>query len=362
MAFVPTVLRSLVLAASLLAATAASANVDSDMPAVKRAIDLFVRPANVRLLASSRAQYEEIRMLCRRPGKAALSMARSRFEKAVDALSEAEIIRFGPVTEENRLERLLFWPDRKGTGLKQVQAAIASDDGSVLDAESLAGKSVAMQGFGALEFVLFGTGSETLATAEGAHRCAYGAAIASNIETIASALSSNWSAAHGFAETWAQPGSDNPAFRDQTEAMTELLEVFVNGLEMVRDVRISSFLGQKPEDDKPRSALFWRSGKTVDSLAGNLRAMKALFDAAGFDELLPQDKQWLVDSIDFEFDNAANAARAVDKPIEDVLADPELRSKLEYLRVVTTSLSDLIGRQLAAELGLTAGFSSLDGD
>ena len=35
-----------------------------------------------------------------------------------------------------------------------------------------------MQGFGALEFVLFGTGAETLATQRGDFRCRYGEAIA----------------------------------------------------------------------------------------------------------------------------------------------------------------------------------------
>jgi predicted lipoprotein len=70
-------------------------------------------------------------------------------------------IRFGPVTEENRLERILFWPDRKGIGLKQVQAAIAGEDATAADPQTLPGKSVAMQGLGALEFVLFGTGSDS---------------------------------------------------------------------------------------------------------------------------------------------------------------------------------------------------------
>ena len=48
--------------------------------------------------------------------------------------------------------------------------------------------------------------------------------------------------------------------------------------------------------------------------------------------------------------------------MEEVLADPERRGKLSYFKLVTTSLSELFGKRLSAELGLTAGFSSLDGD
>jgi uncharacterized protein len=48
------------------------------------------------------------------------------------------------VVEENRLERILFFPDRKGTGLKQVQATLAASDETATDVAALSGKSVAM--------------------------------------------------------------------------------------------------------------------------------------------------------------------------------------------------------------------------
>ena len=101
---------------------------------------------------------------------------------------------------------MLFWPDRKGIGLKQVQAALADKDATAADPATLAGKSVAMQGLGALEFVLFGTGAETLAATGDAYRCAYGAAIAGNLETIAAELDDAWQAPDGFAALWAESG------------------------------------------------------------------------------------------------------------------------------------------------------------
>ena len=45
-----------------------------------------------------------------------------------------------------------------------------------------------------------------------------------------------------------------------------------------------------------------------------------------------------------------------------MLADPDKRSKLSYFGLVTSSLSDIFGTQMSGALGLTAGFSSLDGD
>ena len=59
------------------------------------------------------------------------------------------------------------------------------------------------------------------------------------------------------------PAPDNPLYRTAREAVTELLDVFVNGLELVRDVRLGGFLGDEAEDDKPKQALFWRSAQTA---------------------------------------------------------------------------------------------------
>ena len=328
---------------------------------VNRAIDGFVRPGYHTFHETTTALSEAGKALCATPSQAALDAARKSFGATVDAWSQIEIIRFGPVTEENRLERVLFWPDRKGTGLKQVQAALTAEDATAADPAQLAGKSVAMQGLGALEFVLFGTGSEALATGD-AYRCSYGAAIAGNLVAIAAHIDTAWAVPDGFAKTWATPSADNPLYRDGTEAVTELMDVFVTGTELVRDVRLGGFLGKEAKDDKPKQALFWRSGKTVDALAGNLAGMKALLEASKLAGALPVDQAWMGGEALFEFSNAANAAAGTEGPIADVLADPGKRAKLAYFGLVTSSLSEIFGTQMSGALGLTAGFSSLDGD
>lgn len=328
---------------------------------VNAAIDGYVRPAYRAFQETTTQLTEAGKALCATPSQAALDKARDAFGKTVDAWSRIEIIRFGPVTEQNRLERVLFWPDRKGTGLRQVQAALAEKDATVPDATQLAGKSVAMQGLGALEFVLYGTGADALASGD-AYRCSYGAAIAGNLDAIATELDAAWASPDGFAKTWSTPSADNPLFRDGTEAVTELMDVFITGTELVRDVRLGGFLGKEAKDDKPRQALFWRSGKTVDALAGNMAGMKGLLDASRLAGALPADQSFLGSSADFEFSNVARAAEGAEGPIADVLTDPDKRAKLVYLGLVTSSLSDIFGTQMSGALGLTAGFSSLDGD
>lgn len=337
-------------------ASEASAKVITD------AIDGFIRPAYGRLVGTTADLSKSMVTLCAKPSSDTLAAARAAFARTTATWSEIEIIRFGPITEQNRLERLLFWPDRKGTGLKQVQSALADKDATATDAATLGQKSVAMQGLGALEFVLFGTAADELSGTSAAYRCAYGQAISGNIGAIAAEVDAAWRDDKGFASQWKNPGAANPLYRDDTEALTELLEVYVNGLELVRDVRLNGFFGKNAASDKPKQALYWRSQSTGASLAGNIAGMEALFAASKFGELVPADERWVAESIGFEFANAQAAAAAVTGPIDAALADPAKREKLGYFALVTSSLSEQFGTRLSGALGLTAGFSSLDGD
>jgi predicted lipoprotein len=328
---------------------------------VEKAIDGFVRPTYADFHSAAAKETGDVQALCAEPSPERLAEAQENFVALVSAWSTVEIIRFGPVTEENRLDRILFWPDRKGIGLKQVQAALASKDATATDLAQLVGKSVAMQGLGALEFVLFGTGAEALGTPGDPYRCAYGLAIAGNIEGMAKAIVEDWQAPAGIAGTWANPGPDNPLYRTDDEALTELFDVFVHGLEMTRDVRLNGFLGANADDDKPKQAIYWRSGATVISLGANLAGMKTLFEMSGLASLLPSDAAWIADSISFEFDTSGRMIGHVAKPITEVLAAPQ-RGGLPAFRLITSHLSELFGVNMAGALGLSAGFSSLDGD
>ena len=131
---------------------------------------------------------------------------------------------------------------------------------------------------------------------------------------------------------------------------------------MLRDVRFNGFLGKQADDDKPKQAIFWRSGATAASLRHDLAGLRKLFDASGFAGGLDADNAWIGQSIAFEFANAERAFASLDQPTADLLAEPGLRKKLDYARIVSSSLSELFGVRLAGVLGLSAGFSSLDGD
>ncbi|MGO4839787.1 imelysin family protein, partial [Rhizobiaceae sp. 2RAB30] len=158
---------------------------------IGKSVDGFVKPAYAAFHGATNGLKSSLATLCATPTSANLDAARAAFRTTTDAWSRVEIIRIGPITEENRLERVLYWPDRKGIGLKQVQAVLAEQDATATDASTLAGKSVAMQGLGALEFVLFGTDSDKLAAGD-QFRCAYGSAISGNLDDISGKVQTGW--------------------------------------------------------------------------------------------------------------------------------------------------------------------------
>jgi predicted lipoprotein len=178
---------------------------------------------------------------------------------------------------------------------------------------------------------------------------------------MAKAVLDAWQAPDGISRQWATPGPDNPLYRSDDESMTELFNVFVHGLEMVRDVRLNGFLGEAPGGDKPKQAIFWRSQATAVSLGANIEGLQELFEASKLAEKLPSDSAWIADSINFEFNTAERMVGTASGPIAEVLAG-ERRSGLQAFRLITSHLSELFGVNLSGALGLTAGFSSLDGD
>ena len=333
---------------------------------VEGAIDGAIRPGFARLAARSEGLVATMTALCATPSTTGLEAAREGFAAVVEAWSAIELISIGPLSEEHHSERFLFWPDRKGIALRQVQAILASKDPGAIDATSLAGKSVAVQGLGALDFVLAGTGAGALAEVpagtDAAYRCAYGQAIAQNLLSLSETMQAGWDRPDGIAQGLLRPGPERSDYRSSTEVLTELVGLLAHGVELVRDQRLLAFLGRDGEAPKPKSALFWRSGLTVRAIAADFSGLRGLFEAAELAAYVPMEAAGIGAEVEAEFDRIATAAGTVTDPVEIALADPVQRAALDEMVAASQRLQTLLGEDLPSALGLSVGFSSLDGD
>ncbi len=369
----------LVLAMPLLCGSAPPpSHAEVDQAAIARAaLTAVIRPGYAALAKATGALSDQLDTLCLLPSASALGEAKSAFAATVAAWSKVEILRFGPVTQDHRYERLFYWPDPKGIGLKQVQDTLVQQDQSATLPDELADKSVALQGLPALEFLLYGDGADALAKerkvvgsgetplevdTEGAFRCAFALAVATNVDRIARSVVEDWREGSAYEKAFLGPVPEDPIYHAPKEVTLDLFKSFTAGIELVRDQKLGKPLGPSPEDAKPRLAAFWRSGLSFANAAGNLDGVRVLFAKGGLAQIVAGELAGVENSILFDLDHAIEVLRGIDQPMAEVVANDDLRAKIEALRVALKGAAQTAGDMISRGAGLAFGFNAMDGD
>ncbi|MBB6486380.1 imelysin family protein [Rhizobium lusitanum] len=336
---------------------------EAAVPAVlQKAVDDVIRPGYRAMHNSASKLTVAMKALCAAPSATTLASAKSAFGDTVKSWSHIEIVDTGPIIEKNRFEHILFYPDRKGVGLKQVQALIAKADEHDTTVEAVAGKSVALMSLTALEYVLDGNGSDVLSTEKQSFRCRYGAAVAGNIEKTTKEIADEWDAPDGVQKSWKFPGNASSDFMDNKEAVTALLGILVHGAATVRDQRLETFYKGDAAATRPKMAIYWRSANTWTSFAGNIEGLKTLWEKADMASLLPADKRDIAGKIDKLLAELATTATAINPDIEAAIGNDAERAKIDKLLSVSRDLATGFSDEYGVAIGLSAGFSFADGD
>ena len=269
--------------------SATSAQAEADHAAIAKAsLEQYIRPGYAYFAESSDALNQSVAAMCRKPSPAALKDTQKAFAATVETWSLVEPIRFGPVAEQHRYERIFYWPDAKGLGARQVREALGKQDQSVTDAASLSGKSVALQGLPALEYLLYGDTAGALAKGggEASFRCRFAETVAANLAGMAKDIAAGWQDGAPYAKAYLEPGPANSAYHNEKEVTLELFKTFTTGIEVVRDQKMAKALGAKPEQARPQLAPFWRSGLSFANMADNLKSVRDLFAKGGFAQVV----------------------------------------------------------------------------
>jgi uncharacterized protein len=342
-----------------------AAQAEADHAAIARAaLGEVIRPGYAALAETTAALSAKVQTLCAQPSAATLKETRDAFAGAVAAWSRVEILRFGPMIQDHRFERLFYWPDPKGLGLKQIRDALAKNDEAVTDPQTLSAKSVALQGLPALEDLLYGDGGESLAQGGGdaSFRCRFAASIAANDARIAKDVTEGWGEGAPFAKTFLDPGPSDSVYHAPKEVTLDLFKAFTTGIELVRDQKLARPLGASSAEAKPKLAAFWRSGLTFANMEDNIEGVRALFAHGGFAQVVAGESPGVENSILFDLDRAIEVLRGIDKPVAEAFKDDALRAKLEALRVALKGAVQTAGDMIARGAGLSFGFNAMDGD
>lgn len=332
----------------------------------KHALDEHIIPGYTRFDAAAKVLAEKAHALCEAPSKPALAATRAATRDALEDWGRMEHIRFGPITENKRIDRLLFYPDPRGIARKQIDRVIRKQDEADIDPERLSHASVAVQGFTGLDRALYGKGSEELAqpTPKPSYRCRYVAALADDIAKTASSTLKAWSGP--YKQTWLTPGPKNPAYLAPEETTQALLRAYATELEAVRLQRLEPVLaGEKSARAHP---LLPDSDLAVPFIVANVQGVRDLLTKGGFtdaDFATDEKEQSAVIILESVATDLGFALRAGDNAMAvtpDVFASAEALGKLAPMAYSLKNAEETGRSALGALTDQALGFNSLDGD
>ena len=202
------------------------------------------------------------------------------------AFAHVDFLRFGPMAEQGRLERFSYFPDRHGTGARQLRRMLATPDPAQLQPGAVAKLSAAVQGLPALESLIFAAKSDAETSA---YRWSLAAAIAGNLDDIAKATLAGWVGADGWRAKMLQPGGSNVVYRDAEEPVIEVLKAITTGLLQIRDQRLLPAIGDNFAAAKPTRAAFVPSGNALAYLAASGDAIESLARTADLFGIVPTE-------------------------------------------------------------------------
>ena len=328
--------------------------------ALKKGLEDIIIQDHEAFLDAALEMVEPINNLCDDPSKKNLKAVHKNFEVLVLQWSRIEMYHFGPALENNLFEKLFYWPDRRGRAIRQVRTVLSRQDQTVLTIETLAQKSVAVQGLLALEFILFGTGSETLVIGNH-HRCSYLGSIAGVIGTNASSLLGGWKGEEGYATEMMNAGHANSFYNSSGEAIQELIKAAATQLQIVGELKIAASIGKLTEKAKPKRAPFWRSDLTTANMLANIIAVERLLDS-GISELVVKKDDKANKSLRFQLDQVKLALKTIDSRWIDAVSSGQGREVLFRLHNYLAKTVKILQTSYPRALGLIFGFNTLDGD
>lgn len=325
-------------------------------------IDHYIRPRTSAFADTASALQTDTTAYCHAPTRKNYKRAAKAFESAALDYARFEFLRFGPDREDNRQERLLLYPDPKGLVRKQVTKTLAEADRSILAPGALAKKSVALQGFPALEIALFEDNPERELSKKGSFRCAYAQAITENIANIAVAIRDEWRSDTGFVKLMLEPGPDNPAYMNSQEVTLEIIGAFLHGLEQLRDNRIAGPLGLRELGKAETEAALERASISTAFIAADIDGLLALYEQGGLKSRIGASDQSMADVISTELKNARDLAQSVKLPFATARKQDAARAKLVALGFPLKNALSIAGGLSSEATGLSVGFNAGDGD
>lgn len=309
---------------------------------------------------------------CASRSSADVKALQSAFVAAMDGWEAIQHVRFGPVEFFSRGSRIFFWPDPRNSVGRQLGEMLSKTPITDITEDALSKDSVAVQGFPALERLLYDTGAAAkLAskTPEADKACAAARAIAANLAAMARDINAEWTeGADAYALDLEKAGPEHVRFMRHREVTLELFKSLYTAVELVADHKLARPLGASIQAARSRLAEAWRSGRSLANIRLNLKAAQALYVGEGGSESPSSFLKTVVGETELDelltraFAQTLATAEGISGTLEAGVGDAKARPQLEKLSREAKALKALLSQRLAPALGVPVGFNALDGD
>ena len=270
------------------------------------------------------------------------------FHDTSDAWARVQHISFGPVNFLMRRDRLYHWPERRNSVNKGLAKILSTNDRADLSLDRLTNSSIAIQGFPALERLLFEN------RLNNSNACKLGKLITQNIARMARDIYIDWS------DMRTEIGADKTEplyFETVDEVANRLFTELLAGFQMISDQKILMPLGSDITKANGNRAESWRSGRSTLTIQKSVLALRDM--AKPFLSFLVQEERELLEA---QLQVLVAASANLPSSIKNAVNDQTGREQLEEFLAINRRTRDLIVSAGTEQLGLTVGFNSLDGD
>jgi predicted lipoprotein len=309
-------------------------------------VDRFIVPHYQALSLTADAQEKAWSEFCAKPDEMGFQTLRRAYLSTADSWSQIEFLRYGPIGDEFRAERLSYWPERKNATAKALAPLLEKEGIADLAPEFFVKNSVAVQGLPALERLLFDDKAqvEMLTGLRKERRCAVGQAIAWNIVMIAHDVRLGWT--NDVVEAIANPDTAR-------EATSRIATDFLASFAYMRDSKLRPVLGKDVAGARPALAEGWRSKRSKRALTLNL---ETVLDVA---KLIMAGKGGDTPTT---IATAASLAEGLPEDFGPAVSDVKGRQQFYLVLDALAAARDKAHDEIPAVLGITVGFNSQDGD
>ena len=328
-----------------------------------RAVDNTILPGYQRLADETAALAKQTLVFCQQPSDPDLHRLQEQFHLSMDSWQFIQTVRLGPIEEKLRGYRLHFWPDKRQSVSRHLAKLLNKADPETLKSEAFAKGSVALQGFSALERLLFAADNqpgEFSSDGPKAHHCQVMVAITRNMTGIAREIAAEWQTMKpSHRDLIASAARGNQAYADSTEVSARLFNSLFTQIELMLDRKLRAPLGESQQRARGKRSESWRSGRSLRNMALNLQSVHQLTQTAFLSRLVDPPLKRRINEL---FQRSAQQISQIALPLAQAVTDPIQRERVVELTQTLTALKQALTEELAPALEIPIGFNSLDGD